>query len=552
MRLIPNILGNETKSNAERKVFKYLKDVPYEEAYGFHSVGLPVHEKKSYSEADYIVVTRYGVLCLEVKGGQVDCINGVWEFTDRHGKKNSKYEGPFEQATGAMFALKEALIKKAPWVKNVSFATGVVFPDITFAYRGVSIIPEIIYDYSSVDAFEKYIENCHAYWNDRNRKQYNNLTNEEIEELKRIIRDDLHFVPAVGSVADATDQQLVRLTEEQIGVLDALEENDRLLINGPAGTGKTLLALEYARKCINKNEKVLFLTYNKLIADYLSKTNVSNQIVFKHFHGLILSYIPIDSSKCTDKNYYSSVLPDQFLKYLFTHKIMQYDVLIVDEGQDLLNIKYFPIFDKLLKNGLYNGKWIIFYDSNQNLFNKIKYEKAMENLQKYHVVKYKLTKNCRNTESIAMFNKLVSEIDTGNAIVEGERVNIVAYDKDIDGTIDKVINELFADGVKAHDVLFLSPLNYDNSILGSYKGKYKDIIQKFSCDNDTNKICYTTIQSFKGLDSKIVIALDITKDKLDAKNIMLYTLFSRARSLLYVVTDKNTEIELKNKVFMGI
>ena len=84
---------------------------------------------------------------------------------------------------------------------------------------------------------------------------------------------------------------------------------------------------------------------------------------------------------------------------------MQYDVLIVDEGQDLLNAKYFPIFEKLLKKGLYNGNWMFFYDNNQNLFNKNKFEKAMEAIQRYNPVKYRLTNNCRNTQPIALFNK---------------------------------------------------------------------------------------------------------------------------------------------------
>ncbi len=118
MKLIPSVLGNETKSNAERKVFNYLKETPLEEGYAFHSLGLPVHEKKSYSEADFIVVTRYGVLCLEIKGGQVDCNNGVWEFIDRNGNKSFKNEGPFDQAAGALFALKEALIKQISWGKK--------------------------------------------------------------------------------------------------------------------------------------------------------------------------------------------------------------------------------------------------------------------------------------------------------------------------------------------------------------------------------------------------------------------------------------------------
>ncbi len=552
MKLIPSVLGDETKSNAERKVFNYLNETPLEEGYAFHSVGLPVHEKKSYSEADFIVVTRYGVLCLEIKGGQVDCNNGVWEFIDRNGNKSFKNEGPFDQAAGALFALKEALIKQIPWARNISFATGVIFPDITFSYRGVSVIPEIIYDFSSSNSFDEYIANCHSYWNDRNRRRYSELTDTDIEQLKKVIRDDLHFVPSMGSVVDSVDEQLIRLTEEQIRVLDALEENDRLLINGPAGSGKTLIAREHARKCAKNGKRVLFLTYNKILSEYLDKANAESKITYKHFHGLISDYVPIDSSKVSDSNYYTTILPEQLLKYLSTHQTAQYDTLIIDEGQDLLNVKYFPVFEKLLKKGLYNGSWMILYDDNQNLFNRKRFDKAMEALQRYYPVKFKLTKNCRNTEPIALFNKHVSGIESGNAIIDGENVNILSYnDNHFSEKFDELIDGLFASGVKASDIIVLSPVALQNSILSSYAGKYADWIQKFTCDTDENKIRYATIQAFKGLDSKIIIAVDIERENISEKNVVVYTLLSRARALLYIVTNTVFEQKLQYMVLLS-
>lgn len=549
MKLIPNVLGSETKSNAERKVFNYLKETPFDEGYAFHSVGLPVHEKKSYSEADFIVVTRFGVLCLEVKGGQVDCINGVWEFTNRFGRKNEKNEGPFEQAAGALFALREALQKQLPWIRNVSFASGVVIPDFTFTYRGVSVIPQILYDFSSTETFAEYIKKCHDYWDDRNRKKFPELSDECLLQIKKAIRDDLHFVPAVGSVVNSIDEQLIRLTEEQVRIVDALDGNDRLLINGPAGSGKTLIATEYARKCAENGKKVLFLTYNKMLAEYLSKANTESKIYYKHFHGLISDYIALDKNRVSDSDYYATILPEQFLKYLSRHQIMQYDVLIIDEGQDLLNIKYFPIFEKLLKRGVFKGNWLILYDDNQNLFNRKKFDKAMESLQNYFPVKYKLTKNCRNTEPIALFNKYVSGIASGDAFVDGENVRILSYDEQtFTEVVDDVIGKLFAFAVQPKDIVILSPVSMEKSIMTKYNGGYKNAIVKFTGANRDDAIRYSTIQSFKGLDSKIVIVTDVTKKDMEDKSIMLYTLLSRARALLYILTDEKSEQEFKYKV----
>ena len=552
MKLIPKIIGSDYKSNAEKKVFNYLKEVSID-GYAFHSVGLPEHEKKSYSEADFIVVTKHGILCLEVKGGQVYCLDGVWEFVDRHGHKNVKNEGPFDQAAGALFSLKTAINKKFNWARKISFAAGVVMPDIDFTYRGVSVIQEILYDNASSVSFKKYIENCHKYWNEKNKANFTEISQEEIEEIKKFIRDDLHFVPTLGSVATSIDEQLVRLTQEQIKILDALEENEKMLINGPAGSGKTLVAMQYALNCASKNKNVLFLTYNKMLGKFLSQTNTNNKLFIKHFHGLISEYIPLDMNKESLSSYYNETMPSQFIKYLSTHKVMQYDVLIIDEGQDLLNAKYFPIYDKLLKKGLYNGNWVFFYDNNQNLFNKNKFDKSMEVLEKYHPVKFKLIKNCRNTEQIAVFNKYISGIEPGSASIEGEKINLIAVDyKNLNIEIDKLLDELLGMGIEKEEIVVLSQYSLNSSIFSAYCGKYKDRIENFTGLSGEKKIKFTTIQAFKGLDSKVVIAVDIKQDNIDGRNVVLYTLFSRARTMLYVVCDSETKDKIRYKIAISI
>ena len=552
MILIPNVLGAECKSNAERKVFRFLMESSLS-GFAFHSVGLPEHEKKSYSEADFIVVSPYGVLCLEVKGGRVDCQNGVWEFENRYGKKDYKNEGPFDQAAGALFALRTKLKETMPWVQDISFATGVVFTDIIFNYRGVSVIPEIMYDYSSVEPFDFYIKQCHDYWDRHNRKTYQNLSKEEMEELKRAIRDDLHFVPCMGSIIDGVDEQLVRLTEEQISVLGTIEENNKVLVNGPAGSGKTLIAMQYARNCAAQGKNVLFLTYNKVLANYLYVTNKNSLIEIKHFHGLISDYVPLDSRRLKDPNYYNNILPEQFLKYLSTRKILAYDVLIIDEGQDLLNTKYFPIFETLLRKGLYNGTWMCFYDGNQNLFNQAKFSKALDELQKYNPIKCKLTKNCRNTEPIALYTKYLSGIPTGKAIVSGDTVDMRRFNNgEFANSFETLLDYLRGSNVRLEDISILSPRIFSNSILSEYIGKYSSLIYCFNGKKEVGKIRFASIQSFKGLDSKVVIALDIDELDISDKNIVLYTLLSRARTMLYLFARDEKAKEIDMKVLLGM
>ena len=552
LKLIPATIGPEYKSNAEKKVFQWLKECVID-GYAFHSVGLSEHEEKSNTESDFIVVTRNGILCLEVKGGRVSCENGVWGFENKHGKIDYKNEGPFDQVVGAMYALKKALIDKFPWLNKVSFANGVVFTDITFDYRGVSVRPEIMFDYSSNMRFDDYMEQCHSYWDSKHRARYSYLTEEEIDQIKAAIRDDLHFVPSLSSVVNSIDEQLVRLTEEQISILNALEDNDKILINGPAGSGKTLVAMEFARRCAKQGKHVLFLTYNKLLAQYLSNLMQDENIKIAHFHGLISQYVALDTNKMSDPNYFGKVLPDKFLQILSENKVAPFDVLIIDEGQDLLNMAYFAIFEKLLKKGLYNGKWMFFYDTNQNLFGVGKFQKSLDALRRYNPVNCKLTKNCRNTEPIARFNKHSSGIEPGKAMIDGEQVEIIEYSGGfIDKAFDKLIDNLLQSGISMDEITIISPYTLEKSVLNQYRGKYKSNITKFSGGRSSNKLYVSTIQSFKGLDSKIVIALDLENTIELEKNIVLYTLFSRARAMLYVMAEQSVANKLRIKVINNI
>lgn len=553
LKLIPATIGPEYRSNAEKKVFQWLKECS-SDGYAFHSVGLSEHEVKSNTESDFIVVTKNGILCLEVKGGIVSCENGVWSFENKHGKIDYKNEGPFDQVLGAMYALKRALTDKLPWINKVSFANGVVFTDITFDYRGVAIRPEIMFDYSSTIRFNDYMEQCHIYWDSKQRSgRYSYLTEAEIEQIKVAIRDDLHFVPSLSCIVNSIEEQLVRLTEEQFSILNSLEDNDKILINGPAGSGKTLVAIEFARRCATQGKRVLFLTYNKLLAQYLANLTQNENIKIAHFHGLISQYVALDTTKVSDPNYFGKVLPDKFLQILSANRIAPYDVLIIDEGQDLINATYFAIFEKLLKKGLYSGKWMFFYDTNQNLFGGGKFQKSLDALRRYNPVNFKLTKNCRNTEPIAKFNKYSSGIEPGRALVDGEQVEIIEYDSGcFDKEFDRVIGELLQANIELDEITIISPNTFENSVICNYQGKYKTNLIKFSGVRSGNSLCVSTIQAFKGLDSKIVIAIDLDNIIENEKNIMLYTLLSRARAMLYVISRQEIANKLRFKVIKSI
>jgi len=73
----------------------------------------------------------------------------------------------------------------------------------------------------------------------------------------------------LGSRVQMDEEKRLKLDHEQMSILENLEENNRLLIRGEAGTGKTLLAREAALREARQGKQVLFLCYTEALAAFL-------------------------------------------------------------------------------------------------------------------------------------------------------------------------------------------------------------------------------------------------------------------------------------------
>lgn len=144
-RMVPPFYDEDTTSNAEKNVFIMAENLS-DDFTVLHSLGLARHLYKTYSEIDFVVISKRGVLVLEVKGGRVSRKGGVWTYKDRYGAEGQSAEGPFKQAISAMHSLRKELEQKAKRNRegtNILFGCGVVFPDIEFTESDPEIIPDL-------------------------------------------------------------------------------------------------------------------------------------------------------------------------------------------------------------------------------------------------------------------------------------------------------------------------------------------------------------------------------------------------------------------------
>ena len=77
-----------------------------------------------------------------------------------------------------------------------------------------------------------------------------------INAIAHYLRGDLDFIPTADAILDDVRKQLDQLTQEQRIVLDVLHDSARVLVDGGAGTGKTLLAIEAAQRMARAGHRV--------------------------------------------------------------------------------------------------------------------------------------------------------------------------------------------------------------------------------------------------------------------------------------------------------
>lgn len=546
---IPPYMGEEIKSNAEKKMYDVLQNLDMEDAYVLHSLGLPKHQSKIYGEIDFVVVCKRGVACLEIKGGRVECREGKWFFTDRYGVERQKPEGPFAQATGNMFSLLKKLKNKFstnPRMKNILVGCGVVFPDIEFKSSSQEIIQEIVYD-SRTSNITDYLNAVFAYWTGRQHREPSKLSKNDVKEIVNYLRGDFSFIPTLRDRLNNIEQRLVRLTNEQARIMNALEMNSHLLIEGNAGTGKTLLATEFARKRAERGDKVLYLTFNKNLANNInSQISAIDNLKVINVHALFGEYVQIDVTKLKEnpQKYFGEILPEQFFDWVSSLSseelnALKHDLIVMDEGQDIIKPVYLYSLDALLKNGFEKGNWAIFYDEKQNIYNP-EYADGMEIIGSYSCTRFKLFVNCRNTVQIGTYSSKMSGVEISEFLHEnGEEVQKVAYtDKaDFKRKIKEILKRLRAEKVDLTDVVFLAPKKYSNSILDETGIEANELGENF--DSNSSLPRYATIQGFKGLDAKIAILVGV--DDIQDKNFskFMYIAGTRARTLLYVVASED-------------
>jgi hypothetical protein len=498
-----------------------FKELSYDDrAYLLHSVNLPYHKYKQWAEIDFLLISKKGVLVFEVKGGEVYRYDGIWYGKDRWGNEHRKSEGPNNQANSAMFALKKDLQKKFPHLdtREIVFGWGLIFPDIDYAADTLELPRELVCDADQMqkEQFSAFISNLYSHWEKKSPRR-RELLPHEIDSFIKYIRPNLELVQTLRSRLDQTYMEQVKLTERQYELLDSAKRTKRILCTGGAGTGKTFIAVELAKREAATRKTILFVAKSKVL------------------HG----FLKAQMEEYDNIHVYTSeeLLAEKKEPY-------KYDLLIVDEGQDLLTLDMLSKLDELLKGGLQGGIWRWFMDmNNQSGIETVVDKEGLELLDDTDPAYIGLTHNCRNTEEIVLQTQLSTGADIGIADVKGSGLSVIYKEVHSKGDAIKQLEISLKAWEKElevlNDIVLLSPLKYERSIASELSPRWKKKIQVLDSKNimrqDKDKILFSTIKEFKGLEKKIVAMIDLDNVlEKDSPESFIYVGMTRANSILWI------------------
>ena len=517
---------------AERRVWEVLRDQLPDDAALLHSVTMI--ERAAEHEADLIVAwPGVGVAVVEVKGGHVSRRDGRWYQSSRGGTHPIK--DPVVQAQDCKHVLHRLLVQYGSEAATARSAHLVSFPfthiNPGWSYAGCP--RDIVLARNDLATAADRIRAAI----DRHGAGHAPLTGAGLESLLGVLEGQLPGQTSLLSWAEENEAYVDQLTRDQAKVAQILREQRRLKVIGGAGTGKTWLALEQARRLAAGGERVALVCYSRGLARFLQR--ITGEWPPKHrpayvglFHALPLQWgadpPPEDEDLAASSSYYEERLPAQMGELAASlDGEDKYDAIVVDEAQDF-SAAWWPPTLACLRDQETSGLYA-FLDEAQRVFNR--YGEVPIPLPP--IV---LDENIRNTKQIAQVFGSLGAAQARYRGMDGPPVRFIQCPAEeaiheADSQIDRLLGEGWEPGQIA--LLVTGRRHQLQKEMLDYHG-WDGYWDAFFAGED---VFYGHVLGFKGLERPVVVlAVNGLRDESRGRE-YLYVGLSRARSCLIVCGD---------------
>jgi hypothetical protein len=542
----------------------------------FHSLDIANHGQRASGELDYvIVVPGLGVLCVEVKAHRnvQRTTDGMWIL----GNEPPTSRGPFKQASEAMHSLRTWVVRRHPDFSSVPFWSAVFFTHTNFDY----ISPLEWHRWQVADnarlsakpiskTVESILRSARSHiaskpsgaWFDSTATE---PSTEQVNQLVSTLRPRFEYFESPKSRRREQEQELLRYTSQQYVALDGMDSpaNPRVVFEGAAGTGKTLLAIEQARRAVAAGNKVLFCCYNKLLADWLSDAlrPLGDKVSSGTLHSFMTTISGADIPPSPGSNWWDETLPSLAADALLgsEDKIGAYDLLILDEAQDLLSNRYLDIFDLMLDGGLSTGRWRFFGDfKHQALYgNSVGLALDLIDQRAESVPRFNLTNNCRNPPRVAAYGEYLggtrgyySDVLRPDTGIEPQTIYYRDKSEQSRLFVD-LLDELYESGYRGQDLAVLS-YRSEGSVAQTVSSEpWRSRLNPAVAGRSEGKFKYSTIHAFKGLEASVIIITDVDTVGDARSQDLFYVAVTRATEKLYVLAQESVKQDVLDALVNG-
>ncbi len=571
-RLIPSFTDERTPPG-ERDVFSMFAAGP-DDWLVLHSLDLAPFNRGVRTEVDFVaIVPDAGIVCIEVKS-QSD----ITFRNDRWYPAQIK-RSPFKQAADGRYTFYRRMFDLAPIYRGIPVVHLCIFPNAPFDISpNLSVQSWELMDGREFRSYRSGREFCVAVKS----KMLASIASDSglhglkepmsaarVETIANLGIPVQRRSPDRRAEIEGRESEAERaLREQQKPVLRLAALNSKMLVTGPAGTGKTLIAMEVARRKATQGMRTGLLCFNRLVGYWMSGEIAKSQ---PPLPGLVvgpaikvmaeMSGIAIPENPDTD--FWDIELPSRIEERLTDPDFRteaSFDCLIVDEVQDLLaRPQVWSCLSQFLVGGFGSGQFVLFGDiRNQVIEDQPRMLRTLEELETVaRPVHWELSENCRNypiigdtAAALAGFGRSIYSgyLRTGGSVLNYD-LNFYRDDNQQMEMLRHVIKEFRAQGYKAGEITILSLRAPENSAAGALK---REGFRLRSLWQDGDEVAFGSIHAFKGMENKVVILTDLRLDDVEMHRTLFYVGMTRATETVRIFCDSRSQEVLGTWISKGL
>ena len=556
--------GEDAERQVEERLRAALPEPQYRIYVNVHWTGPTRYQGPARDgEADAVIThPDYGLLVLEVKAGEPSVDHaGHWHLGPIELK-----ESPFEQASQSKHFLRAKLIDLPDWPTGLAPLAGhaVAFPDVDLESlpRGHSLLgmdapADLVLDahaLETTDGIQGWLDHVFDYWRGDGGGRYEPMGEKGVELVDELLRPIVSLHRLVRGRIEDDRSALVDASRTQSRILNRWKSLRQVEVVGPAGSGKSMLAAERARRLAAEGYRTLLVCFNQRLATTMQRDLADAKapagLDVTTFHrlcellGTAAQTLPARPTPIPQE-WWDQALPDALDAAISTDENARYHAVIIDEGQDFA-MGWLESLALLLSDQVHGVLWI-FHDPAQALFRP-------DVVERLELERLELFEDHRNPPSVARlasrFRDDAAEIEIfreeglpaevieaapGTETVEALRVTLhrLVAEEQVPTFRIAVLS-----GVAPTKSAVWRQRKYGNTMLWNEalddQGRSKGLPPEQVPEEPDDVVLFETIRRFKGLEREVIVLCELPDEgaRLDE---LLYVGLTRATTHVVVI-----------------